>query len=570
MLLFVRGSRCAYNGRMTPESRIGMVIAGRFRITGLIGEGGMGTVYMAEHRTLPRRFAIKILKREMAEDPVFVERFRREAIAASRVVHPNVVYITDFGRLDQGDYYMVMEYLEGDELERILERHGRLPLSRVLHIVIQLSDALDHAHSMGVVHRDLKLENVLLCRIRGRDDVVKLVDFGIAEILDPDEESKRKASIPGQVFGTPEYMSPEQATDQPQDGRSDIYAMGVLAFELAVGEPPFTGEPTQILLAHLQRPPPLPSSRLPGIPVPKGFDACVLRCLAKKPEERYQRAAELRRDLMRLRGMLSGMTDDFLYESALSKHPAFHEAAQGPWRSIGDLEENVYSPFDPPFTGEASPLSQEQGEEKRRSVIPSALTRSSNELRAELHMILKELALSLSEAAIRPKKMTEIFHSILQIEEEEAALRAQIALLDQNYERIRFESGERETMLRYAVLDLTLERTQLLEKTPNPSPEIVTKAEDLAFQIAELENRLMAVFEDRHKKIEALNLEILEYRTAEQERTESAARLYNDLHETVKSARTKAQGPPFDRLYGKIEEIREELNSLRRSATTPR
>jgi serine/threonine protein kinase len=549
---------------MDPEAFIGQVIAKRFEITDIIGEGGMGTVYMAQHTTIPRRFAIKILKEEMAEDPVFVERFRREAIAASRVVHPNVVYITDFGQLPSGHHYMVMEHLEGESLEDVLDRQGRMRLSRALHVLIQLSDALSHAHNMGVVHRDLKLENILLCEVRGHKDVVKLVDFGIAVIMG-DEQAGRRAKIKGQVFGTPEYMSPEQAMDRRQDGRSDIYSLGILGFELVTGDPPFLGEPTQILHAHLQRQPPAPSSQLPGRRIPVAFDACILRCLAKKPEGRYASAAELRRDLLKLRGMLAGLDERAPTEASSRAHPAFHPGNQGPWQSIGNLQESVLSaielpPSEPPTSSPPPPPPDDL-------VVDQEVSLSTTELRESYHQALKELAFSLGESALRSDEMTELLDRLLQLEEEEAALSAQIALMEQNFERIRFETNDLETMLRHAILDLTLERTDLLEGRANPREEILRQAKDLGYQIEQLEGRLDEVLTDRAERIEALNQEIQDFRKTRSERSWEVAETYIELHNVVEEVRAKASGEKLKLLYRRADELREKLEATRRNVT---
>lgn len=550
---------------MNPNKFVGKTIAGRFKITGVIGEGGMGTVYMATHETLPRRFAIKILKEDLARDPVFVERFRREAIAASRVVHPNVASITDFGQLPEGHHYLVMEYLKGESLEDLLDRVGRLPLSRALHVLIQLSDALYHAHSMGVVHRDLKLENVMLCKVRQHSDVVKLVDFGIAIILDGDDESQKKATIKGQVFGTPEYMSPEQAMDHPQDGRSDVYSLGILGYELVVGEPPFLGEPTEILHAHLRRQPAPPSASLPGVSIPSAFDACVLRCLAKKPEERYPNAATLRGHLMKIRGLLTGIRHDADKLRETSQHPAFSLDNQGDWNPIGKNMEKSLGLIDPAF-GEDLPPPPGAGEDKRERI--QEVTLSTNDLRAQYHQALKELAFSLGESAIRSDQMTQLLNKLLQLEEEEAALAAQIALMEGNFERIRFETGDLETMLRHAILDLSLERTRLLDRCPNPDEEILGKAKDLDFQIGELQSRLDEMLEERRRKIQSLNEEIQEFRNTKEQRSWETAEVYARLHEVVEKVRSGATGMKLKKLYERADELSQKLQKRRRSATT--
>ena len=181
---------------------VGTVIGGRFEIVRLLGQGGMGAVYEARHKTLPRRFAIKILRPELAASRDFVERFRREAVASARIEHPNVIYITDFGSMNDGSLYLVMEFLEGEGLDEILGRAGRLSLARAIPILAQVADALDAAHAVDVVHRDLKPENILLSEVRGHKDMVKIFDFGIARVRTP--EFSDTLTVRGQVFGTAE------------------------------------------------------------------------------------------------------------------------------------------------------------------------------------------------------------------------------------------------------------------------------------------------------------------------------------------------------------------------------
>ncbi|MFH1130112.1 MAG: serine/threonine-protein kinase, partial [Pseudomonadota bacterium] len=167
------------------EDMIGASVGGRLEIVRVLGQGGMGTVYEAKHKTLPRKFAVKILHEDLAGERD-VERFRREAIASARLDHPNIIYITDFGQLENGSLYLVMEFLEGIGLDEVLSRQFRLPMTRALPILAQVADGLDHAHYMKVVHRDLKPENIQLSEVRGRKDVVKIFDFGIAKLQMPE------------------------------------------------------------------------------------------------------------------------------------------------------------------------------------------------------------------------------------------------------------------------------------------------------------------------------------------------------------------------------------------------
>src|SRR5580698_1144363 len=235
-----------------PESLIGLTLSGRYLIERLIGEGGMGAVYLAEHMHIRKRVAVKVLHAEMSRLPEVVARFEREAMAAAHIEHPNVAAATDFGKLDDGSFFLVLEYVEGQGLREAISA-GRLELGRALHVMRQIASALWRAHALGIVHRDLKPENVMLVRREEDPDFVKVLDFGIAKVpvgeLTNEEPAASAASgAPkiltqlGMVYGTPEYMAPEQALGQPVDARADLYAVGVMMFEMITGGRPFDHE----------------------------------------------------------------------------------------------------------------------------------------------------------------------------------------------------------------------------------------------------------------------------------------------------------------------------------------
>ncbi|HYG67073.1 MAG TPA: serine/threonine-protein kinase, partial [Anaeromyxobacteraceae bacterium] len=256
---------------------------GSFQIVRILGRGGMGTVYLAEHPVIGSRVAVKFLHPNMAENPAVVARFFDEARAVNLIGHENIVGIYDLNQLPPNRYYFVMEYLEGETLTERL-RGGRLPLPIALDVLLQLCDALQCAHDRGVVHRDLKPENVFLVSRRGKSHFVKLVDFGIAKLRDGAAAPGRTAA--GLIVGTPEYMAPEQCDDREVDARTDVYSLGVIAFELATGRLPFEGRTvTQLLLAHLQREAPAPSSLAPD--VDPGLEQAILRALRKDPAARF-------------------------------------------------------------------------------------------------------------------------------------------------------------------------------------------------------------------------------------------------------------------------------------------
>lgn len=276
----------------------GTLVAGRYRIDATIGVGGMGTVYRAEHIHMRRMVAIKVLHREMSDLPEVVSRFEREAVAVARIAHPNVAEATDFGRLEDGSFYLVLEYIEGQSLRELLVHQGKLAPFRALHITRQIASALSAAHRAGVIHRDLKPENVMLLNRHGDADFVKVLDFGIAK-LTTDEPGKTPLTQYGTVFGTPDYMSPEQAAGNPVDHRGDLYTTGIVLYEMLSGVSPFEGNDMLVVLTRqmTEAPPPLPSWVEPGVA------ELVFTLLAKLPERRLASADEL---VWRIDALLGG------------------------------------------------------------------------------------------------------------------------------------------------------------------------------------------------------------------------------------------------------------------------
>ncbi len=285
------------------KALIGTTISDRYKIERLLGEGGMGAVYQAEHTLMRKRMAIKVLHPEMTRLPEVVARFEREAMAAAHIDHPHVVTATDFGKLEDGSFFLALEFVEGKSLREVIGM-GRLELGRALHIARQIASALSRAHSLKIVHRDLKPENVMLVERDGDPDFVKVLDFGIAKVqigeLTAGDVSQ--AAGPGQpvltqagmVYGTPEYMAPEQALGQPVDARADIYALGCIMYEMLCGKRPFDAE-SKVALLGMQVTAPVPpmATKAPDANIPPEVEALVNRCLAKEASERLGDAREL-------------------------------------------------------------------------------------------------------------------------------------------------------------------------------------------------------------------------------------------------------------------------------------
>ncbi|HEY7723935.1 MAG TPA: serine/threonine-protein kinase [Anaeromyxobacteraceae bacterium] len=279
-----------------PDPMLGRVLGERYRLLLRIGEGGMGTVYRAEHVVLGRRMAVKVLRPEYSNDEDLVRRFQREAVAASRIGQENIVDVVDFGRTREGNLYFVMEELPGVSLASVLAAEGSLALDRVARLLAQVCRALAAAHAHGIVHRDLKPDNVIVVQREDGSELVKVVDFGISK---SGAESGDRLTRAGTIIGTPEYMAPEQGAAATVDHRADIYAFGIMAYEMSTGTIPFQG-PTAIatLLEHQTRAPEPPGRRRPGMP--GELERMILRALAKKPEERQQSMAEVAEELTRV------------------------------------------------------------------------------------------------------------------------------------------------------------------------------------------------------------------------------------------------------------------------------
>ena len=281
------GEATAVTSVLTP----GSIIDGRYEIVGKLAAGGMGEVYRAQHVELGKAMALKVMLPELSNDPEFVTRFKREAIAASRIGQQNIVDISDFGRTSNGRFYFVMEYLDGMTLSSLIHRQGAQPAERTLNIAAQACRALAAAHAQSIVHRDLKPENIMLLQRPGQPDFVKVLDFGVAKVSAGHGQGGHTAI--GMVVGTPQYMSPEQAKAIPVDARSDIYSMGLIVYELITGRPTFSAEtPSMLMVKHVvEAPPPFEPGPLAG--VPEELEQLVFRMLEKEPAARPQTMEEV-------------------------------------------------------------------------------------------------------------------------------------------------------------------------------------------------------------------------------------------------------------------------------------
>jgi serine/threonine-protein kinase len=306
---------------------------GSYQLGELLGRGGMGEVYKASHRMLARPAAIKLIRPEMlgGTDPAVaaraIARFRREAEAAAHLRSAHTVDLYDFGVTEDQTLYLVMEFLDGMDLESLVRQHGPMPAPRVVHVLRQVCDSLEEAHARGLVHRDIKPANIHIGRVGCREDFVKVLDFGLVKTADIGA-TQSLATLEGVIMGTPAYLAPEMASEDHVDGRADLYALGCVAYYLLTGEQVFAGDTVlKVITQHLQAVPAPPSERT-RLPIPAALEQVVLSCLAKNPADRPQSARRLAQSLDAIHGMTWGEEEANRWWS--QHHPLSGAALSGP------------------------------------------------------------------------------------------------------------------------------------------------------------------------------------------------------------------------------------------------
>lgn len=294
---------CPHDGTvlvpLQQDQLIGTKLADRYLIMSVIGHGGMGVVYKARHELMDRIVAIKMLQSQLISDSMSVKRFQQEAKAASKLKHPNVITLYDFGVSPTGQPYLVMDYLEGISLSDVIKKDGQVGVDRCIKIFAQACSALDHAHRQGVIHRDLKPGNIMLVEDDDDKDCVKVVDFGVAKLLWAGDDENQRLTQTGEVCGSPVYMSPEQCQGQKLDHRSDIYSMGVVVYEALTGRLPLLGKTmVDTMSKHISEMPQPFSVVRPDLYIPERLEAVVFKALAKDPGQRQQSMADMEQELL--------------------------------------------------------------------------------------------------------------------------------------------------------------------------------------------------------------------------------------------------------------------------------
>jgi hypothetical protein len=442
---------------------IGSEIDGRYRILAKLDEGGMGEVYLAEHMHLGRHEALKFLHAALAGDPELAARFRREARVMNRLSHPNIVAVYDFGRAD-GRFYLAIEYAAGKTLADTLALEGALPMGRVIRILAQLADAVDHAHRRAVVHRDLTPRNLILAKHRGQPDVVKVLDFGLAQLATSDEVTTSAPSS-GRLHGTVGYMAPELFAGGDASPASDIYALGCIGWEMLTGRPPFVGRAADVIEAHLRAAAPSPSAHRIVGPVPQGLEQLILRCLEKDPARRLASAGAL---AQRLLGALG------------DRAPDARRGARGRADDDGTI---------PPY-GTAPDTLLDDGR------TPTLLLPLGDAL-GRYRVALRELAEMLLDHGTEDVRLGVALAQLGRLELELDRRTAEMDDLEEELTALEQRAREREAMIRFAMADLRFIRDQSIARNVPVGREI----ED---QLAGLGGELTRMLAGRDQAIEGL------------------------------------------------------------------
>lgn len=453
---------------------IGTVVDDRYRILRRLGAGGMGDVYLGEHLKHERQEALKVLKRRFARDESHLARFRREARATNRLQHPNIVSFYDFGKLPDGRLYLSMEFADGPDLKQVLQDEGRFDAPRAAAVLIQLASAIEYAHTKGVIHRDLKPQNLVLVQEVGRPEAIKVLDFGVAKITAPGYNERFAITREGEVFGTPAYISPEQIRGVSDDSRIDIYALGCIGYELLTGEPPFVGRPMSVLQAHISDIPPSPSSRCPEGQIPPELDQIILKCLEKEPEDRYQGAGEAADALVALRLDSTGKL-----------------ATRG-------LNLGAMTGFEGEATVESTGVPHGVADGSEKSMVTDVHAIHGSEV---LRSLLRTLVESMCDLGCSDPLLLVVLAEVNQLEQDLSSLRRELVELTRSEELLTQETREQTASLRFALGEIRSGHLYDQVENGQSIDEPIEDSESVARAIASLETRLAQCEEQSREQL---------------------------------------------------------------------
>lgn len=476
-----------------------------------IGRGRLGTVFAGVHPVLARRFAIKVLLPRLTKNDSVQRRLRRLVREASTVQHPGVVPLLDFGNLEDGRVYLTMDFIRGIQLTKVLDRDGRFELPRAIPLLVQLADALEAAHALRVFHGDVKPNNILLSEERDGSESLRLNDFKLMEALSGDPTAEDPLAHL-RLYGNFDYLSPEQINSTRVDGRADVYAFGAVAYRMLCGEPPFFGTPEEVIQGHRGRDPVPPSRRAGVDDVPSELDEIVLRCLEKRPEDRFKTMDEVSRELQAMMPSTTPGVPD--------------EETTGRWKL-------------------------KEAEEEEEQEVEEPLPESPAKLRQLFYDTLIDLA---EHVAKQGKSGDELGHelaSVKRIKDDASQVASEAAITENRFEDIRRELRERESTLRYAIIDLNLAKADLQDRGPDDKD-----LKDIEFQISELERSLAELEGQRAERFERLNEQLKRSRDRLKEMEQEIAVHYRRLYAFLDDARSEIHTDMARGLYRLLERCR--------------
>ncbi len=478
-----------------------------------IGRGRLGVVYAGVHPILARRFAIKVLRPNLTQDEEVLRRLRRMVREASAVEHHNLVPLIDFGHLEDGKVYVTMEFVRGIQLSKVLNRDGAFPIERAVPLMIQLADALEAAHRLRVVHGDVKPNNILLVEQPNGNESLRLHDFVLTKAL-AGQASDDDPLGHLRVYSSFDYLSPEQINDARVDGRADIYAFGAVAYRLLTGEPPFVGDAEDVMIGHRTREPVPPSRRSGAHEVSPELDSIILRCLEKKPDERYKTMDEVSRELQ---GLFPKAAPALFEE----------EEVTGRWKL-------------PP------------GLMAAEETLPESLAR----LRQLFSDTLLELAEVIAKEGRASEDMLFEMTSLRQAKEEAASVAAQAAVTENRFEDIRRELRENESTLRYAIIDLNLAKSDATDRNADDE-----ELGEIDLQVASLERNLATLEKQRSERFTTLNIELQEAQDVLKTLDQNMALHYRRVYAFLDEVRLDTVSEEARQLYRRLERCRAALAS---------